>query len=108
MALLVASMGCWIEREAETRIEYLKAENRLLRSRLGRRRVLFSHAERRTLATLAKEIGSEALRALDPLVSPATLLRWHRQLVAQKWTLLEGRRPGRPNLPMAVRYHSQR
>ena len=96
MALLVASMGCGIERQAEARIEYLKAENRLLRSRLGRRRVLFSDAERRTLATLAKEIGTEALRALDPLVSPATLLRWHRDLVAKKWTFLERRLPGRP------------
>jgi transposase-like protein len=78
VVLLVASMGCWIERQAEARIEYLKAENRLLRSRLGRRRVLFSDAERRTLATLAKNIGTGVLRALDPLVSPATLLRWRR------------------------------
>ena len=30
------------------------------------------------------------------MVSPATLLRWHRELVAQKWTFLERRRPGRP------------
>ena len=77
VALLVASMGCWIERQAEVPIEYLKTENRLLRSRLGRRRILFSDAERRTLATLAKEMGTEAL------VSPATLLRWDRQLLAQ-------------------------
>lgn len=76
--------------------------NRLLRSRLQRGRVLFSDAERRTLATLAKEIGTEALRALDPLVSPATLLRWHRQLVAQKWTFLERRRPGRARTKIDV------
>jgi hypothetical protein len=76
--------------------------NRLLRSRLGRRRVLLSDADRRTLATLAKAIGTEALRALDPLVSPATLLRWHRQLVAQKWTFLEARRPGRPRTKIDV------
>jgi hypothetical protein len=76
--------------------------NRLLRSRLGRRRVLLSDADRRTLATLAKEIGTEALRALDPPVSPATLLRWHRQLVAQKWTFLEARRPGRPRTKIDV------
>jgi hypothetical protein len=100
--LLVAGMGCWIGRQAEARIEYLKAENRLLRSRLGRRRDLFSDAERRALATLAKEIGTEALRALDPLVSPATLLRWHRQLVAQKCTLLQGQRPGRPRTKIDV------
>jgi hypothetical protein len=105
VALLVAGMGCWIGRQAEARIEYLKAENRLLRSRLGRRRVLFSDAERRALATLAKEIGTEALRALDPLVSPATLLRWHRQLVAQKWTFLQGQRPGRPRTKHRERNH---
>jgi len=29
-------------------------------------------------------------------VTPATLLRWHRQLVAGKWTYTERRRPGRP------------
>jgi putative transposase len=29
-------------------------------------------------------------------VTPATLLRWHRQLVAGKWTYVERRRPGRP------------
>src|SRR5258708_27715345 len=68
LALLVASMGCWLERKAVAQIEYLKAENRLLRSRLGRRRVLFSDAERHALATLAKEIGTRVLRDIDPLV----------------------------------------
>jgi hypothetical protein len=102
LALLVASMGCWLEREAVAQIEYLKAENRLLRSRLGRRRLLFRDAERRTLATLAKEIGTKALRDLDPLVSPATLLRWHRDLVARKWTFLERRRPGRPRAKIDI------
>ena len=77
-------------------MEYLKGENRALRSRLGRRRILFTDAERRTLGALAKDVGIKALRALDPIVSPATLLRWHRDLVAQKWTFLERRSPGRP------------
>ena len=57
-ALLVASMGCWLERQAAAQIEYLKAENRLLRARLGRRRLVFTDTERRTLAVLAKEIES--------------------------------------------------
>ena len=77
-------------------MEYLKGENRALRSRLGRRRILFTDAERRTLGALAKEVGIKALRELDPIVSPATLLRWHRELVAQKWTFVERRSPGRP------------
>ena len=89
-------MACWLERQAFSQMEYLKGENRALRLRLGRRRILFTDAERRTLGALAKDVGIKALRELDPIVSPATLLRWHRDLVAQKWTFLERRSPGRP------------
>jgi putative transposase len=96
LALLSASIACWLERQSAARIEYLKAENRALRARLGRRRIVFTDAERRTLATLAKEVAREDLSNLDPIVTPATLLRWHRELVAGKWTFLERRRAGRP------------
>src|SRR5579862_1745011 len=96
LALVSAGIACWLERQAAARIEYLKAENRALRIRLGRRRMIFTDAERRTLAKLAKEVGRKALSNLDPIVTPATLLRWHRELVATKWTFLERRRPGRP------------
>jgi putative transposase len=96
LALLSAGLASWLERQAAARIEYLKAENRALRARLGQRRILFTDAERRTLATLAKEVGRKALLSLDPIVTPATLLRWHRDLVAEKWTFLARRRPGRP------------
>jgi len=71
LALLVASMGCWLERQTAAQIECMKSENRLLRARLGRRRLLFTDQERRTLAALAKEIGSKVLRDFDALVSPA-------------------------------------
>jgi putative transposase len=33
------------------------------------------------------------------LVTPATLLRWHRELVRRKWTFARRMRPGRPPLP---------
>lgn len=101
-ALLVGGMACWLEQKAGAEIEYLKAENRALRVRLGRRRLLFTDAERRTLATLAKKIGRKALQDLAPIVSPATLLRWHRELVAKKWTFLERRRPGRPRTKLDI------
>src|ERR1700733_12515007 len=94
LALVSAGIACWLERQAAARIEYLKAENRALRARLGRRRILFTDAERRTLGSLAKEVGRKAQTNLDPIVTPATLLRWHRELVAQKWTFLARRRPG--------------
>jgi len=76
VALLIAGVASWLERRAAAQIDYLKAENRALRSRLGGRRILFTNAERRTLAGLAKNIYSKALRELDPIVTPATLLRW--------------------------------
>jgi hypothetical protein len=38
----------------------------------------------------------------DPIVTPATLLRWHREIVAKKWTFLERRRPGRPRTKVDI------
>ena len=57
IALLSGSIAAWLERQTAARIEYLKAENRALRSRLAGRRIIFTDAERRTLATLAKGLG---------------------------------------------------
>lgn len=77
-------------------IEYLEAENRILRERLGGRRIIFTDAERRQLAEKAKAVGRKGLRELGTIVTAETLLRWHRELVARKWTFIEGRPPGRP------------
>jgi hypothetical protein len=38
------------------------------------------------------------LLELDTIVSPDTLLRWHRRLVAQKLNFVERRSPGRPGI----------
>ena len=46
LALVSAGIACWLERQAAARIEYLKAENRALRTRLSRRRIIFTDAER--------------------------------------------------------------
>jgi len=42
-------------------------------------------------------------RRAGMLVTPGTLLRWHRRLVARRWTTGAGRRPGRPSIPAGVR-----
>jgi hypothetical protein len=43
----------------------------------------------------AKAAGRKALLTIDTIVTPDTLLRWHRQLIAQKWTY-QHKSPGRP------------
>jgi putative transposase len=58
----------------------------------------FTDAERALLARNAKAVGRRALLELDTIVSPDTLLRWHRRLVAQKWTFAERRGVGRPGI----------
>ena len=37
------------------------------------------------------------------MVAPATLLRWHRELVRRKWTYRRTGRPGRPPIDAEVR-----
>src|SRR4051794_38409283 len=50
----------------------------------------------RRLAREAHALGRKALSALDTLVTPDTLLRWHRELAARRWDYSERRGPGRP------------
>jgi putative transposase len=88
----------WVHRHQLLIIEFLQAENRLLRARLRGKRIRFTDAERALLARKAKAVGRKALLELDTIVSPDTLLRWHRRLVAQKWTFAALRRTGRPGI----------
>jgi putative transposase len=88
----------WVQRRQLIVIEYLQAENRLLKARLSGKRIRFTDAERALLARKAKAVGRKALLALDTLVSPDTLMRWHRRLVAHKWDFSKRRGPGRPGI----------
>jgi transposase InsO family protein len=92
--ILVAAMAGWIARKQDAVIEYLREENRVLKQQLGRRRLRLTDAQRRRLAVRGKAIGRRALDEVATLVTPDTILRWHRQLIAEKWTH-KRRPPGR-------------
>jgi putative transposase len=88
----------WVSRQQEEVIEYLKAENRALLEQLGGKRLRFTDAQRRRLARKAKPLGRRRLRELSPIVTPDTLLRWYRELVARKYDGSATRGPGRPRI----------
>src|SRR5207302_10524119 len=62
----------------------------------GNRRMRFSDGKRRRLAARAKKIGWRLLNEVATIVTPETLLAWHRRLIAKKYDGSVNRRPGRP------------
>ena len=94
--LLLMMFAGWVNRHQLDVIDYLQEENRVFKERLGGRRIRFTDAERRRLARKAYALGRKALNELETLVTPDTLLRWHRELVASKWNYSQRRGPGRP------------
>ena len=82
----------WVNRSQQDVIEYLKEENRVLREQLGARRLRFTDDQRRRLA--AKALCRDNLEEIADLVTPDTLLRWYRKLIAAKYDGTKRRGPG--------------
>jgi hypothetical protein len=82
----------------EIEILVLRHQLAVLRRRTPRPRVTW--ADRALIAALTRLLPVR--RRLGLLVTPATILRWHRQLVARRWTT-QPSRPGRPAIPAGLR-----
>jgi putative transposase len=95
-SFLVISVAGWMNQRQQHVIDYLVEENRVLREQLGSRRLRFTDCQRRRLAAKAKRIGRSVLDQVATIVTPATLLTWHRKLIAQKYDGSALRKPGRP------------
>ena len=74
----------------------------MLREQLGGKRLLFTDRQRRRLAAKAKAIGRRGLFEISTLVTPDTLLRWYRRLIAKKYDGSKNRTVGRPKTAVEI------
>jgi hypothetical protein len=102
--LMVRFLASWINRQQQEVIEYLRTENKVLKEKLGKKRILLNDDQRRRLAVKGKIRGRKLLDQIGTLFTPDTILRWHRQLVARKWDY-SGRKKksqGRPRIRQVI------
>ena len=99
---LLLCLAGWVRRDQRAVIDFLLTQTEALMEQRGRRRLRLTDDQRRRLAVKAKAVGRKRLRELCTVVTPDTLLRWHRRLVARKFTA-EQCRSGRPPKPTELR-----
>jgi putative transposase len=85
-------------RSKELEILVLRHELAILRRQTARPKL--TRADRALLASLSRSLARPDWVAFS--IKPETLLRWHRQLIAHRWTYVH-RRPGRPPLERSLR-----
>jgi putative transposase len=87
------------DREVARMVEFLRAVNRILRSKLPKV-VRVTPGERRRLVSLGKKLGL-AIKDLISIVTPRTFARWLK--AGEKAATKRPARPGRPRTPEEVR-----
>ena len=102
--VVFVALSAWVNRRQQQIIEFQNAEIEALLKKLGKKRVLLTDDQRRLLAVQGKVLGRKALIELTTIVTPDTILRWHRDLVAKKWDYSDRRRkkPGRPRVRQVI------
>ncbi len=103
--VFLLGLSGWINRHQQRTIEYLITENQVLKEKLGKKRILLNNDQRRRLAVKGKLLGRKLLLEIATIVTPDTILRWHRQLVAEKWDYSNRRtkKSGRPPVSEKVK-----
>jgi putative transposase len=99
LGLLAVLVRSDLSRDVELLV--LRHENQVLRRQVsGRPR--WDHADRLWLAALSSLVSRRRWAQVFP-VTPATILRWHRNLVTRKQDYASRRRPGRPSTGASVK-----
>ena len=103
LTLLVVAITGWIQRDQQAAIVYLLEENKVLKARLRGKKLRLTDAERHRLAVKGKALGRKLLAEVAGIVTPETLLAWHRRLIARKWDYSERRKQlGRPRVMVEI------
>ena len=102
LRFLILTAAGWVNRHQEDVIDYLREENRVLREQLGPRPLRLTDAQRRRLAVRGQKPGRRILAQVAGIVTPDTILRWYRRLIARKYDGSARRRRGRPITPREV------
>jgi putative transposase len=104
LQLLLATFAGWVGRQQSQAIAYLIEENRVLKEQvtLSARRLRFTDDQRRRLAAKGKPLGRKGLCQIATIVTPDTILAWHRKLIASRWTYPR-KGMGRPGVMKEIR-----
>ena len=97
---ILITVAGWMNQRHLDAIDYLREENRVLREQLAERRLRLNDDQRRRLAAKARRLG--ILKEVATIVTPDTLLAWHRRLIAQKYDGSAKRKPGRPRKAVEI------
>src|SRR5262247_2144496 len=100
LQMLLVTLAGWVNRHQQHVIEYLMAENRVLKRQLTGRRLRLTDDRRRRLAAKGQRLGRRLLRQVATIVTPDTIQRWHcsrRALPSAR----EARASGPPRLQRA-------
>src|ERR1039458_4290540 len=92
---LIAKVQQLLSRDLAIENDYLRQENKILRSKLGKR-VPLTETDRRGLVRYGMPL-KDRLREVISIVCPETLLAWNRRMKRRKWTF--DNTPKRPLRP---------
>jgi hypothetical protein len=102
--LLLVTVAGWFNEHQARAIEYLREENGVLREQVEGKRLHLTDAQLRRLAAKGKALGRKLPGEIATIVSPDTILAWHRRLIAKHWDYSRRRRgPGRPKIMLEIR-----
>ena len=96
LQFLVLTFAGWVTRHQDDLIAYLREENRVLREHLGPRPLRRTDAQRRRLTVRGQKLGRRVWMQVAGIVTPDTILRWYRRLIAQTYDGSARRGRGRP------------